>query len=316
LKDRASKVESMTSSMEKEEEQYGDLALWLQQRFNGYFTVLVPSVLVGYVLFFGIGGYLHMKYYVGQRDKAHEWKCQPNNWLPRKDEIHEMVVGWFSLTLGSVLSAGLATWIFNGGYTSLYFEFGKHGLLWSLLEFPLVFIPTDYITYWLHRIYHMPFLYKHFHKLHHTYKQPTAFSVTAIHPVEFLNIQAVYIAPMFLMDIHAGVYIFYILYIYYHGIVDHSGINFKALWFQPWQPDCIFHDNHHQYFHVNFGFNIELWDRLHGTLRQKDKIYREDIFWGKGKDLSEATEEERLADMGERMDENPLAYGDNKNKYL
>ena len=30
--------------------------------------------------------------------------------------------------------------------------------------------------------------------------------MTAIHPVEFLNIQAVYIAPMFLMDIHAGGY--------------------------------------------------------------------------------------------------------------
>jgi len=315
LRDRANKELVETPVVEKKEE-YGDIAIWLQHRFNGYFTVLVPSVLVGYVLFFGIGGYLHMKYYVGQKDKPHLWKCQPNNWLPRKDEIHEMVVGWFSLTLGSVLSAGLATWILNGGYTSLYFEFGKHGLLWSLLEFPLVFIPTDYITYWLHRIYHMPFMYKHFHKLHHTYKQPTAFSVTAIHPVEFLNIQAVYIAPMFLMDIHAGVYIFYIMYIYYHGIVDHSGINFKALWFQPWQPDCIFHDNHHQYFHVNFGFNVELWDRLHGTLRQKDKIYREDIFWGKGKDMSEATEEERAADMGERMDENPLAYGDNKNKYL
>merc|ERR1712038_98493 len=315
LKERASKGPEVVV-IEVKEAQQGDLAMWLQQRFNGYFSILVPSVLVGYVLFFGIGGYLHMKYYVGQRDKAHLWKCQPNNWLPRRDEIHEMVVGWFSLTLGSVLSAGLATWIFNGGYTSLYFEFGKHGILWSLLEFPIVFIPTDYITYWLHRIYHMPFLYKHFHKLHHTYKQPTAFSVTAIHPVEFFNIQAVYIAPMFLMDIHAGVYIFYILYIYYHGIVDHSGITFKALWFQPWQPDCIFHDNHHQYFHVNFGFNVTLWDRLHGTLRQKDKIYREDIFWGKGKDINEATEEERLADMGERMDENPLAYGDNKNKYL
>ena len=37
-------------------------------------------------------------------------------------ELHEMVVGWFSLTLGSVLSAALATWIVNGGYTSLYFQ--------------------------------------------------------------------------------------------------------------------------------------------------------------------------------------------------
>ena len=118
---------------------------------------------------------------------------------------------------------------------------------------------------------------KHFHKLHHTYKQPTAFSVTAIHPVEFLNIQAVYISPMFTVPMYAREYttkifwyrnifekrweiflknvycdkiflaiclmikynilkIFYILatycfmllYIYYHGIIDHSGINFKV----------------------------------------------------------------------------------------
>ena len=29
-------------------------------------------------------------------------------------------------------------------------------------------------------------------------------------------------------------------------------------------------------------------------------IIREDIFWGKGKDINEATEEERIADLGER----------------
>lgn len=50
------------------------------------------------------------------------------------------------------------------------------------------------------------------------------------------------------------------LYTYYHAILDHSGITFKAQWWQPWQPDAIFHDNHHQYTHVNFGFNIYIWD--------------------------------------------------------
>ena len=70
------------------------------------------------------------------------------------------MVGWFSLTLGSALSAGLAAWVSNGGYTSLYYQPGQHGLVWALLELPLVFVATDYITYWLHRIYHMPFLYK------------------------------------------------------------------------------------------------------------------------------------------------------------
>merc|ERR1711970_1069959 len=136
----------------------------------------------------------------------------------------------------------------------------------------------------------LPYLYKHFHKLHHTYKQPTAFSVTAIHPIEFLNIQSIYIMPMFLIPIHA---------VTYCGMLDY-----------------IFHDNHHQYFHVNFGFNVELWDRIHGTLRQKNKIYREDIFYGQGKDISKATREELAADETERFDENPLAYQNNKNKYI
>ena len=53
-----------------------------------------------------------------------------------------MLVGWFSVTLGSALSAALATWVINGGYTSLYYTPGEYGLLWALVEGPLVFIAT------------------------------------------------------------------------------------------------------------------------------------------------------------------------------
>lgn len=293
------------------------LALWLQDRFKNLWpTYIVTATLISYLFFFGIGGFLHFRYYVGKRDRPEEWKCQPNKWLSTKDEIHEIIVGLFSLTLGSVLSSALTSWVMNGGYTSIYYQWGQYGLFWAILEWPILFLSTDYITYWFHRIYHMPFLYKHFHKLHHTYKQPTAFSVTAIHPVEFLSIQSIYIAPMFLLPMHAATYCITLAYIYYHGIIDHSGITFKRLWFQPWQPDCIFHDNHHQYFHVNFGFNVELWDKLHGTVRQKDRIYREDIFYGVGKDIGHATREELQEDNMQRQDENPLAYTDNKNKYI
>ena len=58
-----------------------------------------------------------------------------------------MIVGWFSLTIGSVLSAALATWVMNGGYTSLYYHFGKHGVLWTLLELPIVFVTTVHILH-------------------------------------------------------------------------------------------------------------------------------------------------------------------------
>ena len=40
LKDRASKEPEVVASEVKEAQQ-GDLAIWLQQRFNGYFSILV-----------------------------------------------------------------------------------------------------------------------------------------------------------------------------------------------------------------------------------------------------------------------------------
>lgn len=48
--------------------------------------------------------------------------------------------------------------------------------------------------------------------------------------------------------------------------------------------------------------------QIHGTYRRRDRIYREDIFYGRGKALQEATEEEIRSDIQERESENPLAY--------
>lgn len=227
-------------------------------------------------------------------------------------ELHEITVGLFSLSLGSLLSSALACWVMNGGFTTMYYNVNDHGILWWIVQWPVVFISQDYLTYWAHRIYHWPLLYKHFHKLHHTYKQPTAFSVTAIHPVEFVSIQMIYILPMFTLPVHYVPFCSLLIYIYGHGLINHSGINFKHFWWQPWQPDTIHHDNHHQYFHVNFGFNIEFWDHLHGTARRKDRVYHEGIFGGVGKSLTDATTAEIERDLVERRDENPLAYQQNK----
>lgn len=51
-------------------------------------------------------------------------------------------------------------------------------------------------------MYHNPYLYKKFHKVHHKYVQPTAFSVTAIHPVEIINVQLTIALPMVVIPVH------------------------------------------------------------------------------------------------------------------
>ena len=52
--------------------------------------------------------------------------------------------------------------------------------------------------------------------------------------------------------------------------------------------------------------------QLHGTYRQRDRVYHEDVFWGNGKSLKEASPEELAQDMKERTSENPLAYQGNQ----
>lgn len=293
---------------------YGDFSL-KDYKLEGLPYYILPAMTISYVTYLGVGGFLHWYYYVRQRDRPEEWKCQPTKWLSPELERHEILLGSLSLFFGSVLSGIISCFIMNGGRTFIYYDYVDYGYVWAVLQWPAIFIWQDYLTYWGHRIFHTPFLYKHFHKLHHTYKQPTAFSVTAIHPVEFLFFQGILISPMFLVPTNWITMIVLLSYTYYHGIIDHSGINFKAYWWQPWQPNCIFHDNHHQYFHVNFGFNIKYWDTLHGTDRKKDRLYREDIFYGQGKSVDDATEGELAQDMAERESENPLAYDNNQHAY-
>lgn len=54
---------------------------------------------------------------------------------------------------------------------------------------------------------------------------------------------------------------------------------------------------------------------MHGTYRRKDRVYTEDIFYGKGKTFDEVSAEELKADLEERNSENPLAYRGNKLEY-
>lgn len=135
---------------------------------------------------------------------------------------------------------------------------------------------TEVIAYYIHKTFHRRNLYKMFHKWHHRYKAPTAFAALAMHPVEYFCYQTFLLLPMFLVPIHFVVYGIILMYLYYFGMVDHSGIKFTS-WL-PWQPSSMFHDDHHKYFHCNFGQNTLLFDKIHHTLRKKNNEYGETRF--------------------------------------
>lgn len=254
---------------------------------------MVFAVAVSFSTFWGIGLSFDKYFYKNRRHMPKEWKCQPDRWLTKETEWHEFFLGSFNMLLGSLGSGVISCYIINGGKNTLYTNISEHGWLYFLATIPALFMYNEAVSYYPHRFFHNPYLYKKVHKIHHRYGSPTLYSTTAMHPLEFLMYQTFLAIPAFTVPLHVGVFLTILLYGYYYGMMDHSGINMDAVW--PWQPSSMFHDNHHRYFHCNFGFNTLIFDKFHGTLRKKDRIYGETIFNdGRGRERQET--EEKQAD--------------------
>ncbi|XP_022189363.1 lathosterol oxidase isoform X2 [Nilaparvata lugens] len=267
---------------------------------------------VGCTIYFFFGGFLHYYYYINRKEQSNNWKCQPNRWLTSDLVMDALYNGLIGLFIGNTFSAILVFYLLNDGWSLMYFNFNDYPVMWWFMQWPVTFFVQDYMVYLSHRLLHTPYMYKRYHKLHHRYKAPCPWTVTALHPVEVLLFQIVMILPIFMFPIHWVTYLSIVLYAYYCSIVDHSGVDMKAPWWQPWRADTIHHDNHHQYFHVNFGFNCYYWDMLHGTSRRSDRIYNENIFKGFGKSLKDASENEISIAEKEMASENPLAHRKDK----
>jgi lathosterol oxidase len=220
------------------------------------------------------------EFYGGKRRRADAatWKCQPDRWLGAGRRAEERAWGTFNAVWGTVLS--LAFYFvahLRLGWTQLYVDTAMHGgLPYYLLSFVLLLLYIEVWAYWSHRFWHIKALYVHFHKWHHRYQPPTPFSAVAFHPLEF----AVYViggqAVFYLVPFHVSVVVVVGCYTAYYLVADHSGVKCEPLW--PWQPTSRFHDDHHRYFHCNFGQHVLWLDRVFGTLRSVKKKYGEARF--------------------------------------
>lgn len=247
---------------------------------NIQWRLLLPLVLgtvaASLTAFTAVCCFLRNRYYLQRADEAPSWKIQPDAYLSPQDEYHEILLGSGNLILAGSATGCIGYWILTGGHTALYMGLSLADLWYAPFSLVAFFFYVDINAYYQHRLFHFPFLYRHFHKWHHRYKAPTAWSATAIHPVEFLLFQFQLMWPTFVFPMHYAIFGFILMYVWYYGIIDHSGIFMTSIW--PWQNDSKFHDDHHRYFHCQFGQNLDWWDRLHGTMRRTSLQYNESTF--------------------------------------
>ena len=248
------------------------LASWL--------TMVGISIAVTLVTYWGMCGAVHYHFYTRRRADAAHWKIQPNRMPDAATVRRGFWLGSGNILLGALIGGTFAAYVVGGGPSMLYMQPTDYPLWWLPLSGILLALMMDAGLYYSHRLLHGRWLFRHVHRHHHKFLAPTIFTMTAVHPVEFLMHQSVLLACAFLLPVHWGVYVAVILYTYLIGAIDHSGV--KVSWPLPFHTSNKFHDDHHVFFHCNYGHHSAIFDRLHGTDRQEHRRYDETTFGGKG----------------------------------
>lgn len=245
------------------------MALWM------YVSI---AFVVGNLAFIGIGGGIHYWYYVKNKQKASQWKLQPKKFLSKKLAREAMLLGLFNYNLAS-MSFGVIFWgVFEKGWSRLYYDFNDYGWDWTILSVFLCWLFIETCAFYVHAGSHIGWFYKKIHYIHHRYTAPTFWTISAMHPLEWVIHASYIILPIFIFPMHIGAYLFVMVCTFIAGYWDHCGI--KLPFELPLHGSNRFHDDHHKYFHVNFGFTCSLYDKIHDTVRRDGHHYTEQSFAG------------------------------------
>ena len=177
-----------------------------------------------------------------------------------------------------------------------------YNILWKLVG---SLILEDAWHYWAHRALHHKFLYKHFHKQHHSFTAPFAIQAEYAHPFETIFTGIGFFIPFALWCDHLTFLWIWMAVRVAETTDVHSGydIPISPFYLLPGYAGARVHDFHHFNFEGNYAPTFVWWDQICGT----DNYY---------KDFNEKIRQERLNKINETLsykqeDINKLRQGKN-----
>ena len=170
----------------------------------------------------------------------------------------------FSIIGFSVYSAKLA------GYTLMYDEVADYGDWWFYSSFLISVVLHDLYFYWTHRFMHHKSIYKHVHKVHHKFTNPSPWAAYAFHPFEAVIEAGILPLLIFTMPLHQTITMAFLIYMILRNVLAHLGFElfpkgFAANKWWNWHTTATHHNMHHKYFDCNYGFYFTWWDNLLNT---------------------------------------------------
>jgi sterol desaturase/sphingolipid hydroxylase (fatty acid hydroxylase superfamily) len=214
---------------------------------------------------------------------THFCACNPAVPWWRKREIVTDIVYWFFVPVFArvfriglmVLGAGVVFNIHDADELIAFYDNG-HGPLAQLplrVQALLFLVLSDFMLYWLHRMFHGGGFWK-YHAVHHSSEELEWISAARFHPVNLL-IGTISVDVILLMaGISPNIMLWVGPFTTFHSAFVHANLNWTLGPFKYVLATPVFHRWHHTGLeeggNTNFAGTFPLWDILFGTFRMPE----------------------------------------------
>lgn len=200
-------------------------------------------------------------------------------WPQGKDYWREVKYSFLSFIILSLLTTSIV-WLKKNGMLRIYNDFSEHNFGYFLCSILVLIAIHDTYFYWAHRLMHVPFLYRHVHKVHHESKNPSPLASFAFHPFETFFEFAFLIPTLMIVPVHVVTISVFLTISHIINTLGHLGYEVYPRWFwdsawAKWFNTSTHHNLHHRYFVGNYGFYFSFWDKFCKTENLKtEELYK------------------------------------------
>ncbi|MFT6989384.1 MAG: sterol desaturase/sphingolipid hydroxylase (fatty acid hydroxylase superfamily) [Paraglaciecola sp.] len=152
---------------------------------------------------------------------------------------------------------------------------GAHPALQILMGYLLI----ELLGWFNHLLRHkIPVLWL-FHEVHHSQKNMNPFSLFRVHPVDYLVAEVIILIPAMFFENTLGIILTYLIIARFQDALSHSNIKsnlgpLRYIFVTP-QSHRVHHSVETEFFDLNYGVTLCIWDRLFGTHSHTDHAYPE-----------------------------------------
>ena len=216
-----------------------------------------------------VGGALHLWFYTfSAQGQQLKYDPRPLMVKGRQFTLGGQVRDNMFWTLGSgvLIWTGyevILFWALANGYVPLL-SMETHPV-WFVAIFLLIPIWESFYFYCIHRLIHIPVLFRHIHYLHHRNINVGPWSGMSMHPLE----QIIFLGSVlihFLVGAHPVHILFHLQYYFLTAMTTHTGYHGLLIRDRNrLRLGTFHHQMHHRYFECNYGSLEVPWDKWMGT---------------------------------------------------